>query len=94
LREGLALALRLGALPWAVGAVMYFASLAFARGNVERALALYGLAQSHPAWSSDHQRGMDEDLQAWNLDPPIVQAGLAKGKTLNWEATVQELLAE
>jgi tetratricopeptide (TPR) repeat protein len=94
LREGLALALRLGALPWAVGAVMYFASLAFAQGNAERALALYGLAQSHPAWSNDHQRGMDEDLREWKLDPALVHAGLAKGKTLNWEATVQELVAE
>ncbi|MCI0474943.1 MAG: AAA family ATPase [Anaerolineales bacterium] len=94
LREGLALALRLGALPWAVGAVMYFASLTFVQGHVERALALYGLAQNHPAWSNDHQRGMDEDLAAWKLDPAVVQAGLAKGKTLNWEATVQELLAE
>lgn len=94
LREGLALALRLGALPWAVGAVMYFASLAFVQGHVERALALYGLTQNHPAWSNDHQRGMDEDLQVWKLAPAVVQAGLAKGKTLNWEATVQELLAE
>ncbi len=94
LREGLALALRLGALPWAVGAVMYFASLAFVQGNVARALALYGLAQSQPAWSNDHQRGMDEDLRAWQLDAAVVQAGLDKGKSLNWEATVQELLAE
>ncbi|MEW5717413.1 MAG: tetratricopeptide repeat protein, partial [Chloroflexota bacterium] len=94
LREGLALALRLGALPWAVGAVEYFASLAYAEGRVERALALYGLAQNHPAWSNDHQRGMDEDFAAWGLDAAIVQAGLAQGKTLNWEATVQELLAE
>lgn len=94
LREGLALALRLGALPWAVGAVMYFASLAFVGGRTERALALYGLAQNHPAWSSDHQRGMDEDLAAWELDAAIVQAGLRQGKELNWEVTVQELLAE
>lgn len=94
LREGLALALRLGALPWAVGAVMYFAALAFVQGHVERALALYGLAQSHPAWSNDHQRGLDEDLAAWKLEPQVAQAGLARGKTLNWEATVQELLAE
>ncbi|MBI5031035.1 MAG: tetratricopeptide repeat protein [Chloroflexi bacterium] len=94
LREGLALALRLGALPWAVGAVMYFASLAFVQGQADRALELYGMVSHHPAWSNDHQRGMNEDLAAWKLDDAQVQAGLARGKQLNWEATVQELLAE
>ncbi len=92
LREGLGLALRLGALPWAVGAVMYFADLAHVEGQTERALMLYGLAQHHPAWSNDHQRGMNENLQAWGLDANVAQAALAKGAQLDWNATVQELL--
>lgn len=92
LREGLALALRLGAQPWVVGAVMYCATLAHAEGNDERALELYGMAQHHPAWSSDHQRGLDEDLAEWKLDPAIVQAGLARGAKFDWDTTIQELL--
>ncbi len=92
LREGLALTLRLGALPWVVSAVMYFAILAYAEGQVERALALWGLARRQPAWSSDHQRELDLTLARWALDVAAAEAGLAQGAVLNWETTIQELL--
>jgi len=92
LREGLALTLRLGALPWVVSAVMYFAILAHAEGQVEQALALWGLARRQPAWSSDHQRELDLTLAHWALDAAAVEAGLAKGAALDWDTTIQELL--
>jgi adenylate cyclase len=92
LREGLALALRLGALPQMVAAVVNFAVLAHAEGQTERALELWGLAQRHPAWSSEHQRGQDFTLARWALDPAVVEAGLAKGAALGWDMTIQELL--
>ena len=92
LREGLALAQRLGALPWVVGAVMDFADLAHAEGQTERALALLGLARNQPAWSSDHQRELDATLAEWALDPSVVEAGLKKGEALDWDETVKELL--
>ena len=44
-REGLALALRLGALPRVVQVVVNFGYLAYAEGQIERALALHGLAR-------------------------------------------------
>ncbi|MBP7686437.1 MAG: AAA family ATPase [Thermoflexales bacterium] len=92
LREGLTRALRLGALPSVEWAVMHFASLVHAEGQTGRALALVGLARSHPAWSKDLQRGWDETLAEWNLDPEVMEAGLAEGATLDWAATIQELL--
>ena len=92
LREGLALALRLGALPWVVWAVMVFGFLAHAEGQTERALALLGLARKQPAWSSDSQRDVDASLAEWALDPSVVEAGMQAGEFLDWEETVKELL--
>lgn len=92
LREGLELALRLGALPWAVAAVKNFGFLAYAEGNIEHALLLLGLACNHPAWSSDDQYQLDERLRNWSLDPAAVETTLAKGAELDWDRTIQELL--
>ena len=71
-----------------------FAELAHAEGQTERALALYGLARCQPAWSRDDQHGLDAALAEWALDPAVMEAGLAKGAELDWDATIQELLKE
>ena len=92
LREGLALAVRLGMSSFAVPGVMYFGHLAYAEGQAERALALWGLAQRHPAWSSDNQYELDAALARLGLDPAVVRAGLARGTALDWDKTVQALL--
>ncbi len=91
-REGLALALRLGALPRVVQVVVNFGYLAYAEGQIERALALHGLARRHPAWGGEHQRELDSALARWALDPAVAEAGLMQGELLDWDATVQELL--
>lgn len=93
-REGLALALRLGAMPRVVQVVVNFSYLAYAEGQIERALALSGLASRHSAWGSEHQRELDTALALWALDPAVVAAGLTKGAALDWDATIQELLQE
>ena len=92
LHEGLTLALTVGALPWVVLAVIDFAHLIGAQGNVPRALALLGRAQSHPAFSSDHRRDLALILAEWELNPATREAGLAQGVELDWEAMVAELL--
>jgi class 3 adenylate cyclase/tetratricopeptide (TPR) repeat protein len=92
LREGLALALRLGVLPSVVAAVMFFGKLAYAEGNTQRALALLGLARIQPAWDNNAQHEMDLTLPEWALDPSVVEAGMAKGAELNWDETIRELL--
>jgi tetratricopeptide (TPR) repeat protein len=93
LQEGLVLALRLGALPGVVFAVKNFGYLAQAEGQTGRALELYGLARCHPAWSSDHQREMNEELAELALDSFMVEAGLKRGEALDWDTTIQDLLA-
>jgi hypothetical protein len=35
---------------------------------------------------------MDAALARWSLDPAVVEAGLAKGAELDWDATIKELL--
>jgi tetratricopeptide (TPR) repeat protein len=92
LREGLALALHLSVIPWVVLAVFSFGYLAHAEGQTERALALCGLARLQPAWEYDFQIGLDDALAQWALDPAVVEAGLAKGAELDWNATIQDLL--
>ena len=94
LHEGLAYTLRLGVLPQVVAAVAAFASLAYAQGQTERTLALYGLARRQPAWSSDNQRELDTMLAQWALDPAVVERGMAKGMELDWDKTIEELLKE
>ncbi len=93
LHEGLVLVLRFSALLLVVAAVKNFGYLALAEGQTERALALYGLACRQPAWSSDHQREMNEEFAEWALDPSLVEVGLKKGEALDWDTTIQELLA-
>jgi tetratricopeptide (TPR) repeat protein len=79
LREGLALAQRLGTLPLVGEAVMYFGNLAHAEGQTEQALALFGLARNQPAWNSENQGILDTTLAESALDPSVVEAGMKKG---------------
>ena len=94
LREGLALARELGALPLVVVAVMKFADLLAAQGHTPRALALLGLCQRHPVFDSGNRSRMEEMLARWNLDAAMVEAGLAQGAALDFDATVEEMARE
>jgi class 3 adenylate cyclase/tetratricopeptide (TPR) repeat protein len=94
LREGLALALRLRMPTRIVHVITCFANLSYAKGQVERALELWGLACCQPVWNSGVQHDLDVTLARWNLDPSVVEAGLAKGAELDWDTTIQELLKE
>jgi tetratricopeptide (TPR) repeat protein len=94
LRQGLVLARALG-VTWVLTAVpSYCAHLAAAEGDMARALALYGLARRHPAWSGENQRELERDLAAWGLDAAAAEAGLARGAELDFDTTVAELLGE
>ena len=93
LREGVALAHRLGTLPWVLVAVTNLAQLQAAIGLTSRALALLGLVRQHPATSRDIQRLVDEALAHLHLDPVVVETGLARGATLNLDTVVAEILA-
>lgn len=91
-REGLALALQIQMLPRAVHAIINFSYIAYAEGQVDRALELTGLARSHPSWGSEHQREWELAQARWALDPATIEAGLSRGAALDFDATVQALL--
>lgn len=92
LREALVLSLRLGTVPWSVVAVRNFGLLAYLEGQPDRMLALWNLTYHHPAWSSDSQRVLEADMAEYQIDPQLVEAGLAQEPTLNWAETIAELL--
>jgi hypothetical protein len=92
LHEGLALALRLGGLPRVITALIVSGDLACAEGQVERALALWGLARNHPAWSNGDQQSLDQSFTLWKIDPSVAEAGMKRGEALDWDETVRELL--
>ncbi len=90
LREGLALAEHLGAAPWAVTAVLFYARLSYARGELQRAYSLLGLARSHIAFSSDHTRLMEQMFNEWQVTPQAAEAQIAAAPVLDWKTTVME----
>jgi class 3 adenylate cyclase/tetratricopeptide (TPR) repeat protein len=92
LREGTALAWRLGALPVIVSALTYFGILAHAEGYQERALQLIGLARTNPAFDSEAEREIGLYMAEWQLDPALVEAGLQAGTELNLAAVINELI--
>lgn len=66
-----------------------FADLLAVEGNPSRGLAMVGMCKRHPAWSMNHQQGADKAIKGWNLDDAAIEAGLAQGATLDFEATVE-----
>ncbi len=94
LYEGMALSLRQGNTLDAVTAVSYFGNVAFAEGNFERALALWGLAECQQSFDATNQRELEMALSHWasHLDKTTIETGLAKGAQLNWGEVLEELL--
>ncbi len=92
LREGLALADKIGAGPWTATAVLFFARLAHARGDTEQAFTLIGAVRQHPAFSSDHQRLLEQMLADWQLQLEPFAAQLARGAAADWKQLIAKLL--
>jgi predicted ATPase len=96
LREGLALALRIGATPMVLLAVFCAGFLLAKQGDADRGLPLMGLVLHYPTTSSDGVLEVEQALVHLGLDAgdPAVAAGLEAGKPLDLEAVAAELLAE
>jgi serine/threonine protein kinase/predicted ATPase len=84
----------IGALPGVLTVLTLFAELRVQAGEINSALELLGLAFHHPAIDTNTQEGINRILRQLNLDPQVVEAGLAVGQALDFEATVAELLAK
>lgn len=94
LRAGLALERELGMLPGLLWALIFFAELAYAEGQIAQGLRLYGLVQQHPAINHEHQHHLTRTLAQWGVMPEVANAELAQGATLDFEQTVTDLLRE
>ncbi len=92
LGEGLRLSLRIGSLPRIIQQVTNYSELAYAEGQIERALLLMGMVRNHPAAQGQHQKNIDHILSGWALDPATIEAGLSGGAALDWDSTIQALL--
>lgn len=94
-------ALRIGvdteSLPAQLGAVGVEGERLLASGQRAKGLALLGLARHHPSTASDIQGDIQMGLEFWEeklgLSPAQIEAGMVKGKDLDLERTVAEILA-
>jgi predicted ATPase/class 3 adenylate cyclase len=96
-REGAIAALgqarRMGSESWMCWAVFPFGQLLIAEGDLTRGLALFGLARAHPALEGQMRIEIDEELARLTLPPAEIEAGLAAGAALNFDAVIEEILA-
>jgi hypothetical protein len=65
-------------------------------GELERALELLGLSLHHPAFNPEVRLVADPILTKLRdeLPPDMVEAGPERGRSLDYDTVVQELLAE
>lgn len=94
LREGLKMAYESDYLRLVMTAVYFFADLTAVEGDTARGLALMGMCQRHPIFSSEAKQEIEAILARWHLDEAVVEAGLADGAKLDWETTVAEIVRE
>lgn len=92
LHEGAELAYKIGTMQVCVFAVIYYALLKYAQGEVERALELFGVSRTNPAYDSECEREVGIYLNEWGLEPERVKAGLERGAKLDFEQVFSELL--
>jgi tetratricopeptide (TPR) repeat protein len=96
LREGLALALQIAAIPQALAAIRIAGWLRLKEEQSEAGLALIGLVLAHPAANSEIRKSIALMLTELGIDMAdlAVEAGLARGRDLDLVQITTELLAE
>jgi class 3 adenylate cyclase/tetratricopeptide (TPR) repeat protein len=92
-RELLVLSRELGYVPAVVVAVFLFGQILDGEGEETRALALYGLARTHPALEHQLRLEIDEEMARLALPQEAIEAGLAAGEKLDFETVIDEILA-
>jgi class 3 adenylate cyclase/tetratricopeptide (TPR) repeat protein len=91
-REMLVLAWSIGATPSVLASVFAFSEIAVAEGDLPRALMLLGLARAHPALEYHVRATIDGMIARLDLPTEEIEARLAAGAALDFEAVVQEIL--
>jgi class 3 adenylate cyclase/tetratricopeptide (TPR) repeat protein len=86
------LARQVGAIPVVLATLVPLADVMVGRGDIDRALALLGLAQHHPSTPKQKQIGIDDVLQSITMARVEMEDKLAAGAKLDFETVVQEIL--
>lgn len=94
LRSTLACAQRLGMVPMVLAAVAFFAMLAYAAGDLSRALSLYGVVIHHEATNGETRLYLERARARWGIDEATFAAGVARGVALDFDTVVRELLRD
>ena len=94
LRQALTLARKLGAVPQVVQAVKSFGELFGLQGQKDRALLLLGAVLAHPATDSDTRVEVDRVLESIGLTRETAEPDLARGKAVDFETVVRDLLSQ
>ncbi len=96
LHRALIIARDIQANPLSLRAVVGFAWHYQQQGQPVRAGELAGVAQQHPAHDGNVHKWLDEVLPLLQdaLSPSDLEAALARGKTLDLDRVVQEILEE
>ena len=89
--ECIRLARPVGATPLQLAALVPLAEVLLKEGQTGRALALLGLARSHPSTPNQKQIGIREALATVTLDPAEVETALAAGAALDFDTVVGEI---
>lgn len=92
--ESIIAARRLSMIPIVIYGIVLAAKLYAAQGQLERALALFGLVRHHPSTRFDARRDVDVALAELGMSQYEIEAGLSKGLNLDLETVVQEILDE
>ncbi len=92
--EALPLAHELGMLPFLLDSLVGLAGILARSGQVEPALGLLGLAANHPALFDEVRLLIEQPLELLRTQcsPEQVEAGLARGKEMQLETVVADLL--
>ena len=94
--QALRMAYSIQAIPQTLWATLGLASVILQSGQAKRATHHVGFAQSHPAKDNDVRQALAEIMPLLEaaLSPEELQAALERGKLLDLDTVVQELLAE
>jgi len=91
LGEGARLARQIGAWPLTVAALIYFALLSQATGNLPRALELLHAARQHPVFDSENEREISIYSKAWEIDSALERAAAERARQLDFDHLLDEL---
>lgn len=92
LSESVTIAQSIGDLFQLAASLASYADLLITGNELGRGLAVYGLALAHPALEVQERMSIEEEITGLGLSPAEIEAGLAAGASLDFDAVVREIM--